>query len=251
MTRFKDKVVVVTGGNSGIGEGIAEYFHREGAKVVIFGRNEDTLNQVKNRLGHNTLTIQGDVTQAEDLKNLFNQTLSHFGKVDSLIVNSGVGERLHVSQVNEDDFDKLVDINYRGAYFTVKYALDFLNSPSSIILISSVAAHVTMKRHSVYASTKAAVKQLAKNFSCDLAERNIRINSISPGYIKTPMFNARLEQNPSYLDEKSMNIPLKRVGTPKDIASAAFFLASDEAGYITGSDLIIDGGYAASFPTEI
>lgn len=251
MKRLQNKVAIITGGNSGIGKGIAKKFCAEGAKVVILGRNQKTLDQTKQELGENVLAIQGDVTNTADLKKLYETTLSHYGKVDILVVNSGVGERLHIKDVTEQKFDDMVNTNYRGAYFTVKYALDYLNQNAAIILIASAAAHVTMKRHSVYASTKAAIVKLAKNLAFDLSDRYIRVNSISPGYIETPIFDSRLELNPNYLEEKKLNIPLKRIGSPQDIANAALFLASDEASYISGTDLLIDGGYAASFPTEL
>jgi NAD(P)-dependent dehydrogenase (short-subunit alcohol dehydrogenase family) len=248
MKRLKDKVAIVTGGNSGIGKGIANHFFQEGAKVVIFGRNQQTLDQASEEMENKILAIHGDVTHTQDLKNLYEQTLSHYGKVDILVANSGVGERLHVSNVTEEKFDYMVNINYRGVYFTVHYALPHLHSNASIILISSCAATITLKHQSVYASTKAAVLKLAKNLSYDLAENGIRINSISPGYIRTPIFDERLQGDPDYLSKREERIPLRRIGTPQDIANAALFLASDESSYITGIDLLVDGGYCASYP---
>lgn len=250
MQRLQNKVAVITGGNSGIGRGIAKCFHDEGAKVVIFGRNLETLNQVKDELKKDILVVQGDVTNSEDLKNLFKKTVSHYGKIDVLVVNAGVAERRHVTEWEEKDFEHLVDINYKGAFFTAKYAVDFLNDNSSIIFLGSIAGHLTIKGHSVYSSTKAAVIQLAKNFSYDLSSQKIRVNSISPGYIATPIFGEVLKNEPNFLEEKKNNIPLKRIGTPEDIAHAALFLASDEASYITGADLVVDGGYCASFKAE-
>lgn len=247
MERLKDKVAVITGGNSGIGKGIAEHFYREGAKVVIFGRDSAKLASAKKDMGNNILAIQGDVTNTADLKNLFEQTKAAYGKIDVLVANSGVGLRLHVSDVTEENFDNMVNINYRGAYFTVKYALDYLNSPASIILIASVAGSMSVKHHSVYGSTKAAVVKLAKNFAIDLGDRGIRVNAISPGYIKTPIFDQRLEKDPAYLTRRAANVPLKRIGLPQDIANAALFLASDDASYVTGSELIVDGGYSINF----
>ncbi len=247
MERLKNKVAVITGGSSGIGLGIAEHFYREGAKVVIFGRDAEKLDSAKQVMGNQILTVQGDVANTEDLKHLFEQTKAAYGNIDILVVNSGVGLRLHVNDVTEENFDHMVNINYRGAYFTVKYAIDYLNSPASVILISSVAASMTVKHHSVYASTKAAVVKLAKNFAIDLADRGIRVNAISPGYIKTPIFDQRLEKDPAYLSRRAANVPLKRIGTPQDIANAALFLSTDEASYITGIDFIVDGGYGINF----
>jgi NAD(P)-dependent dehydrogenase (short-subunit alcohol dehydrogenase family) len=244
MKRLQNKVAVVTGGNSGIGKGIAKHFLQEGAKVVIFGRNLETLNEAKAEMGNQVLAIQGDVTQHDDLKKLFQETEKHYGKIDSLIVNSGVADRVHLSKATEDQFDHMVDINYRGAYFTVHYALDHLKPGASVIMISSCVATITIKNHSIYSSTKAATVKLTKNFACDLADRKIRVNSISPGYVETPIFAERLKTDPDYLKRKEAGIPLKRIGQPEDIAHAALFLSSDEASYITGVDLLVDGGYA-------
>lgn len=250
MNRLNNKVAIITGGNSGIGKGIAKHFYQQGAKVVIFGRNQQTLDEARHEMNNQVLTVQGDITNTQDLKNLYESTQARYGKIDILVANSGVGERLHVSQVTEEKFDHLVDINYRGAYFTVHYALPYLQTPSSIILIASCAATLTIKNHSVYASTKAAIVKLAQNFSYDLAEKGIRVNSISPGYIRTPIFDTRLQADPEYLNKRAARIPMKRIGTPQDIANAALFLASEEASYITGIDLLVDGGYCASFPEE-
>lgn len=247
MKRLENKVAVITGGNSGIGKGIAERFAEEGAKVVILGRNPETLAQAEKEIGGDILAVQGDVTRTEDLQNLYSQCISRFGKIDIVVANSGVGQRLHATEVEEKNFDYMVDINYRGVYFTVRYAIPHLNPHASIILIASCAATITLKRHSVYASTKAAVVKLAQNFSYDLSDLSIRVNSISPGYIRTPIFDERLKRDPEYLARREANIPLKRVGEPRDIANAALFLASSEASYITGVDLLVDGGYTASF----
>ncbi|HEU5280760.1 MAG TPA: glucose 1-dehydrogenase [Gammaproteobacteria bacterium] len=247
MQRLKNKVALITGGSSGIGYGIAKHFHDEGAKVVIVGRDAEKLAKAKKQLGGDVLAIEGDIANTANTQKILEQAHAHFGKIDILIVNAGMGERLHIEEVTEEKFDKMVNTNYRGAYFTVKYALDYLNHPASIILIGSIAASLTIKRHSVYASTKAAIVKLAQNLSNDLAKYQIRVNSISPGYIKTPIFDNRLEINPDYLNSRAKNIPLQRIGTPEDIAKAALFLASDEASYITGTNLLVDGGYSASF----
>lgn len=250
MQRLQNKVAIITGGNSGIGKGIAKRFQEEGAKIVIFGRDQEKLDQTNRELGKQALVVQGDVTNANDLKKLYSQTYSHYGKVDVLVVNSGVAKRLHIKEVTEHDFDYMANVNYRGAFFTVKHGLEYLQPKASIIFISSCAAHITVKRHSVYSSTKAAVSMLAKDLAFDLSDQLIRVNSISPGYIETPIFEKVLEQDANFLKEKAKDIPLRRIGKPEDIGNAAVFLASDEASYITGTDLLVDGGYAASFPTE-
>jgi NAD(P)-dependent dehydrogenase (short-subunit alcohol dehydrogenase family) len=248
MKRLQNKVAVITGGNSGIGEGIAKCFFHEGAHVAIFGRNQETLARTKQGLDDKILTVAGDITHTDDIKKLYVEVHKKFGKIDILIVNAGIGERIHIENVTEEKFDKLTNINYRGAYFTVRYALDYLNHPASIVFIASCGGKMTLKRHSVYASNKAAVIKLAQNMSYDLAQYGIRVNSISPGYIETPIFAERLKTDPTYLKKREANIPLKRIGTPQDVANAALFLSSDEASYITGIDLLVDGGYSASFP---
>lgn len=248
MKRALNKVVVITGGASGIGKGIAQKFVQEGSKVVLFGRDEKKLAAAKDEISNEMLVIQGDVSKTNDLKNLYAQTKSHFGLIDVLIANAGVGGRIPLEKVTEKEFDYMVDINYRGVFFTIRYALDFLRQPSSIVLIGSIAAHGTVKGHSIYSSTKAAVVKLAKNFSFDLVDKKIRVNSISPGYIRTPIFDERIEKDPSYLESRKKYIPLGRIGSPEDIANAALFLSSEEASYITGADLVVDGGYLASYP---
>lgn len=248
MTRLQDKVAVITGGNSGIGQGIAKFFVAQGAKLAIFGRNPETLAATKHDLGDKILTVAGDVRKTEDLKKLYQHVHDRFGKIDVLVVNAGIGERIHIEDVTEEKFDAMVDINFRGAYFTVRYSLNYLNHPASIILVGSVAATITVKRHTIYNSTKAAVVKLAKSLAVDLAYHGTRVNSISPGYITTPIFAERLKSDSDYLKRREANIPLQRVGTPQDIANAALFLASDESSYITGIDLIVDGGYSAFYP---
>lgn len=243
--RIENKVAVITGGNSGIGKAIAERFYAEGAKVVVFGRNAETLAAMKSNLP-SILTVQGDVTSTQDLQHLFQQTQDTFSKVDILVANSGVAERLHIRDINEEKFDWMVNINYRGLYFTVKYALDYLNPHASVILMASGSGQVTLANQSIYASTKAATIKLAQNIANDLAPEGIRVNSISPGYIKTPIFDGRIAKQPDYLEKIAATIPLRHIGKPEDIANAALFLASDEAAYITGTDILVDGGLKAT-----
>jgi len=249
MKRLQNKVAVITGGNSGIGKGIAQHFFNEGAKVVIFGRNQASLDKTSQEMQNEILAVQGDVTKTSDLKKLYEKTLHHFGKIDIVIANAGIGgKRFPIEDVKELDFNEMLNINYRGAYFTALYSLEYLNAGASIIFIASCSASITFKNHSLYAPTKAALVKLAKNLAYDLAEKQIRVNSISPGYIKTPLFDQRLQSDPDYLKKREENIPLKRIGTPKDIAQAALFLAGEESSYITGIDLLVDGGLSNAFP---
>lgn len=244
MSEFKDKVVVITGGNSGIGEAIAHKFDQEGAKVVIFGRDQNKLDRTCQEL-RQTLAVKGDVKNLFDLDELFKKTTQKFGKIDVLIANAGIASRKHVSEVDEEFFDDMVTTNYKGVYFTVQKSLSSLNPGASIILISSLACHVGAPNHSVYSSTKAAVSMMARNFSADLIDRGIRVNAISPGFIETPMFDPVKADNPNSLIEIAQKVPVKRFGDAEEIADAALFLSSNKAAYIVGVDLVVDGGVSA------
>jgi len=247
MGDFKDKVVVITGGNSGIGEAIASRFDQEGAKIVIFGRDQQKLNQVSQEL-HQCIGIQGDVQKLSDIERLFKSTHDKFGKVDVLIANAGIASRRHVEEVDEHYFDEMVNINYKGVYFTVQRSIPYLNKGASVILISSVVQQIGFRSHSVYSSTKAAVSMLARNFAADLTDRGIRVNAISPGYTDTPIFDPLKSQKPDLLEKYSQDIPVKRFATSLEIAEAALFLSSPKASYIVGIDLVVDGGVSAIYP---
>jgi NAD(P)-dependent dehydrogenase (short-subunit alcohol dehydrogenase family) len=238
MSSFKNKVVIVTGGNSGIGRAIAEEFDKEGAKLVIFGRNKEKLDQVQKKL-RNSIAVAGDVCKISDLDNLFKVTSDKFGKVDVLIANAGIASRKPVDEVDEIYFDEMVNINFKGVYFTVQRAIPFLNNNASIVLISSMACHAGWPSHSVYSSTKAAVSMLAKNFSADLIQRGIRVNAISPGFTATEMY----EKN--FVTEYKKRIPTGEFAKPEEIAKAAIYLSSPDAISIVGTDLVIDGGFTS------
>ena len=240
MQKLKDKVAVITGGSSGIGLAVAKLFAIEGAKVVITGKNHDKLIQAKDEIKTGSvLTIQGDISELSDIEILYKKVNKQFGMIDILVANAGIGNTANVSSVDEEFFDKIVNVNYKGVYFTVQKAVSLLNKNSSIILVSSVHTHMGIPGRSVYASTKAAVTQLAKNFAADLTERNIRVNSVSPGFTQTPI----LENHPNELiDQIRKKIPMKKLAVPEQIAQTILFLASDASNYITGSDIVIDGG---------
>lgn len=247
MSEFTDKVVVITGGNSGIGEAIARKFDQEGAKIVIFGRDQNKLESVSKNM-RQAIFVKGDVRVLSDLDNLFKKTVSTFGKIDVLVANAGVATRKNIEEVDEKFFDEMVDINYKGVYFTVQRSVSSLNPGSSIILISSAVTHIGMKNHSVYSSTKAAVSMMARNFSADLIDKGIRVNAISPGFTDTPIFDKVKAANPTQLAEYAKGVPLKRFAEPSEIAEAVAFLASQKAAYIVGVDLVIDGGVTAIQP---
>lgn len=243
MSEFNHKIVVITGGNSGIGRAIAEKFSLDGAHVIIAGRDLKTLTDTSDALP-NCTAIQTDVSQVEQITTLFDQIKSDFGHIDILVTAAGiVGERHSLMTATEKAFDEVVNTNYKGTYFTVQKASAIMANDAAIILIASLSSQLGLPNHSIYSSTKAAVAQLTKNFAAELIGRGIRVNSISPGYTDTPVFDALKAQDPDFKKQREKNIPLGRFAQPEEIAEAAIFLASNEkSGCIVGVDLLVSGG---------
>jgi NAD(P)-dependent dehydrogenase (short-subunit alcohol dehydrogenase family) len=248
MSKLKGKVAVITGGNSGIGFGIAEAFKNEGALGTITGRNQATLDYALEVLGDNFISIKGDVTNMGDLENIFKETAEKFGKIDTLVVNAGGivdgVPMAAIDSVTEDNYDRYMDLNLKSAYFTVQKSLPYLNDGASIILIGSSAAHRAAPGMAIYGAAKAAIISFAKGLSLDLLSRRIRVNALSPGSIDTPVFGKivpaeQLEQ----VKQLWIDItPVGRQGLPSDIGNAAVFLASDESSFIVGTEILSDGG---------
>jgi len=248
MNRLKNKVTVVTGGNSGIGFGIAEAFKNEGAVGTITGRNKATLNNSVEALGTDFIGIVGDVTNLDDLENTFRHTFEKFGKIDVLVINAGgvvdgvaMGT---IDQVTEESYDKYMDLNLKSSYFTVQKSLPYLNDGASVILIGSSAAHRAAPGMAIYSAAKAAIISLAKGLSLDLLPRKIRVNALSPGSIDTPVFGKMVPEE--HLDQVKQTwidiTPIGRQGLPSDIGNAAVFLASDESSFIVGTEILSVGG---------
>lgn len=242
MKEFENKVVVITGAGSGIGLACAKKFAKEGANIVLFGRNETKLKEVASTF-ENALIVQGDVSKIADLENLYDKAHKAFGKVDVVIANAGISEQKMLPEVEEAFFDNMISINYKGAFFTVTKALPYLSQGASVVFISSIAAHIGFAGHSVYCSTKSAISSITKSFAAALVEKGIRVNAISPGVIETPIFDKVKKQSPNIMTELSQKIPMGRYGLPEEIAEAVYFLSSPKASYITGVDLSVDGGF--------
>lgn len=248
MNRLKNKVAVITGGNSGIGFGIAESFKNEGAVGTITGRNETTLNSSVDALGSEFIGIKGDVTNLDDLENVFKKTSEKFGKIDALVVNAGGivdGVPLgSIEDVTEKSYDQYMDLNLKSAYFSVQKALPYLNEGASIILIGSSAAHRAAPGMAIYGAAKAAIISLAKGLSLDLLSKKIRVNALSPGSIDTPVFGKIvMEEQLEQVKQLWIDItPVGRQGLPSDIGNAAVFLASDESTFVVGTEILADGG---------
>jgi NAD(P)-dependent dehydrogenase (short-subunit alcohol dehydrogenase family) len=244
MNKLKNKVVVITGGNSGIGFGIAQEFNNEGAVGAIIGRNKETLNSSLAHLGKNFIAINADVTNLADLERVFKETSEKFGKIDVIVANAGGGAVGTVATLGEADFDKTIDLNLKSVYFTVHKALPYMNDGASIILIGSNAAHRAYPNFTLYGAAKAAVIYFAKGFSSDLLHRRIRANVITPGTTDTPAFEKFVpaEQLDGLKKHFASEMPIGRIGQPSDIGKTAVFLASDDSSFMLGAELLVDGG---------
>lgn len=245
MQKLKDKVAVITGGGSGIGLATAKRFVAEGAKVAITGRSQKTLDEALKELDTSGIAIQGDSSNLNDLERIYKEVENQLGKVDTLVVNAGVYIMAPLADFTEEMFDKVSDINFKGAFFSVQKALPVLNDGASVILISSTVNEKGIPNHSAYSASKAAVRSLARSFSADLLDRKIRVNTISPGPIDTPVFNTVTNTNEeaeAMAAAMGSFTPLKRLGAPDEIASGAVYLASDESAFMLGTEILIDGG---------
>jgi NAD(P)-dependent dehydrogenase (short-subunit alcohol dehydrogenase family) len=245
MSRLEGKVAVVTGGNSGIGLATAKRFQQEGAKVAISGRSRKTLDDAVRTIGNGVLAIRADVSQLAELDKLYAEVSKKLGNIDVLFVNAGVAKFAPISETTESTYDEQFDINIKGAYFTIQKAIPFLNDGASIILNTSVAGSKGNANTSAYSATKAALRSLARTAAAELIERGIRVNAVAPGPIVTPIFE-RIGLPEEAVGEFSKQIiervPMKRFGQPEEVASTVAFLASDDASYITGVEINVDGG---------
>jgi len=243
MNNLNGKVAVVTGGNSGIGYASALKLKENGAQVVISGRAADKVEAAATELG--VKGIVADVSDLAAIDNLVSQVSSTYGKVDILFVNAGIFFPAPVGQISEEMFDTQMGINFKGALFTVEKFLPVLNNGASVINLSSVNAYTGMPNTAVYAASKAAMNAYTRTAATELAPRKIRVNSVNPGPVFTPIFGKSgmpEEQLNGFAEAMQNRIPLKRFGQPADIAGLVAFLASDDASFITGAEYNIDGG---------
>ena len=243
--RFEGKVAVVTGGNSGIGLGVAKAYAQEGAQVAITGRNEKTLERAAKEIGDGTLAIQSDVGKVAQIEAAMKRVKERFGRIDALFVNAGVGRFVPFDEVTEEFFDETVDINMKGVFFTVQKAIPLMPKGSAIVLNASINAHLGMPGTTVYGATKAAVINMTKTLCADLLEQNIRVNAISPGPIASALLtrdgisHEKLQETKDWIQGQ---VPIKRFGTPEEIAAAVLYLTASESAFVLGAELIIDGG---------
>ena len=247
MGKLNGKVAVITGGSEGIGHSTARLFVEEGATVVITGRNKDTLDTAVKDIGGAIEAFRSDSRNLADLDALKAYMENKHGRVDIVFANAGGGRLGPFEQVTEDDFDYTFDTNAKGTFFTVQKLLPLVPNGGSIILNTSIAASKGLPNFSVYSATKAAIRSFARTLTTDLKERGIRVNALAPGHTATDIMRKTGVPHES-IDginaQIQAQVPAGRIGTGDDIGKAALFLASDDASYVTGIELTVDGGWA-------
>lgn len=245
MSRFNDKVVVISGGNSGIGLAAVKGFLTEGAKVVFSGRRQEALDEVSQELSGEFRAVLADQSKPEDNKRLIDEAVQAYGKIDTLFVNAGIAFFSPADQIDEEHFDTHFNINVKGPAFLVKHAISNLKDGGSIIFNTSIVHQKGFEGAAVYSATKGALRAYARVLTSELAPRGIRVNSVAPGPIDTPIYD-KMEMPDDAMNEMGQSfaagVPLKRFGESKEIADPVLFLASDEASYVNGIELSIDGG---------
>ena len=244
-TKFNNKVVVVTGGTSGIGLATAKAFAAEGASVFITGRGQDALDAAVREIGGQVVGVRGDMSQLADIDRLYDAVQQKHALIDVVFANAGGGDMAPLGAITEEQYQRTFDTNVKGVLFTVQKALPLLKDGASVILTSSTTSVSGTPAFSVYSATKAAVRNFARNWILDLKDRRIRVNAVSPGVTDTAGLNdlfgggAQAESTKDYL---AGLIPAGRVGKPDEIAKAVLFLASDDASFVNGVELFVDGG---------
>lgn len=245
--RFDNKVVVVTGGTSGIGLATAKAFAAEGASVFITGRRQETLDAALKEIGGKVTGVRGDMANLADIDRLYDTVQQKHTQIDVVFANAGGGEMVPLGAITEEHYQSIFDTNVKGVLFTVQKALPLLKDGASVILTGSTTSVSGTPAFSVYSATKAAVRNFARNWILDLKDRRIRVNTVSPGVTDTAGLNELFgggEQAQGTKDYLASLIPAGRVGQPEEIARTVLFLASDDASFVNGVELFVDGGQA-------
>ncbi|MFE4572850.1 SDR family NAD(P)-dependent oxidoreductase [Paenibacillus chitinolyticus] len=245
--RFTDKVAIVTGGASGIGEATVRLFAREGAKVVIadFSDRGQTIADELKAEGREALFVKTDVTKEDDVKHMVAETVKQYGKLDILFANAGIAKDGPADKLSWEAWQKTIDINLSGVFLSDKYALEQMlaqGTGGAIVNCGSIHSHVGKAGVTAYASAKGGVKLLTQTLGIDYAQHGIRVNAVCPGYIDTPLIAGRTQ---AITDHLTALHPMGRLGKPEEVAKAVLFLASDDASFVTGTTLLVDGGYTA------
>jgi len=244
--KLQDKVAVITGGSSGIGLATAKAFVAEGAYVFITGRRVEELDKAAKEIERNVTPVQGDVASLDDLDRLYNIVRREKGRVDIIFANAAVGGLApEGAAASPDHYDRVFNVNTRGVFFTVQKAIPLLSDGASIVLTASNAHYKGIPGFAPYSASKAAVRSFARTWAAELADRGIRVNTLSPGPIDTPIMGTSgltEEEVSSFMGQIIASVPLARIGRPEEMAKAALFLASSDSSFVTGIDLVADGG---------
>jgi NAD(P)-dependent dehydrogenase (short-subunit alcohol dehydrogenase family) len=245
MDRLKNKRALITGGTSGIGLEVAKRFLEEGASVLVTGQSTSSIESARQELGDKAMIVSSDASDVEAQQRLAATVKSSWGKLDILFVNAGIAQLKPIDQWTEESFDRSFNTNLKGPFFLIQALLPIFEDPASIVLNASINAHIGMPNTSVYGATKAALLSFTRTISGELISRGIRVNAVSPGPIQTPLYGKLgLSQSDlqSVAESLQSKVPAKRFGRPDEIANAVVFLASDEAAFTVGGELIVDGG---------
>lgn len=242
--RFSGKVALVTGGNSGMGLAVAQALAREGAEVIITGRDAATIDKAVTSIGVKAAGFKADLTKMDEIKRLIAFVKERAGRIDVLFANAGVASFGPLAAMTEEKWDQIMDTNVKGLYFTIQQAVPLMGAGGAIVLNASVASAKGNAAGAIYGASKAAVRSLGRSLGAELLPQGIRVNVVSPGPIETPIFSRSMtpEAEAGLKQAWSERNPMKRFGTPDEVASAVLFLASSESSYIAGTELQVDGG---------
>lgn len=243
--QFKGKVVAITGGSDGIGLVTAKAFAAQGAQVYITGRRQDRLDEAVAQIGGGAMGVQGDIGQPQDIDRLYARIKADHGRLDVVFANAGVSESAALGDIGEDHLERLLATNVKGTVFTVQKALPLMTAGGAIVLAGSAAGSMGLGALSIYSATKAAIRSFARTWTADLRSRGIRVNVVSPGMVQTPAMQTYLDSNAGAEQALKQMIPFGRLGDPEEIAKAVLFLASDDASFVAGHELFVDGGVMA------
>jgi NAD(P)-dependent dehydrogenase (short-subunit alcohol dehydrogenase family) len=248
--RMKNKFVVVTGGASGIGAACCRLFAREGARVAVLDRDEQGARLLRDEIGGSAAAFRIDVAVEDDVREGMSAIAAEFGRIDVLVNNAGIAVRCPAGELSDADWQRVMDVNLRGAFLCSKHALPHLHPGGSIIHMSSVVGITGTRNRAVYSASKGGLVALTRNMAMDYAGKGIRVNCICPGFVRTP-FTAKLFSDEDRRNKLQALHPLGRLGEPDDVANAVLFLASDEASWITGIALPVDGGFSAGHGVDV